>query len=232
MKIKNLIIIILAVIAFSFFSGRLSSLGERKSLNRAISSLNEEIKVHVVTISGLEQTSYEKDQIILTKTQAIDLGVLEVDRLKKLGIRKATQVTRIEGQLTAARDSIPTNAQVIHDTVFVDSGNTKNYTQLPVGFKYKDQHLILEAGIDINGLGRFYVNAPVSFVATLGNKRTGVFSSDPIVSITTPSPYLTIQDIQMVNIQKTHWYDPWYVPVAAGAVTGIILWEVARSLLK
>ena len=137
-----------------------------------------------------------------------------------------TQITKLEGQLSAARDSIDLDSVVfVTDTVFVDSGESENHTyvQLPFQWEYSDQWLNLHTGIHENKQAWFNLTAPVKLEITLGNRK-GVGVS----SVTTTSPYVKIDDFTVVNIQEHKWYNQWYVPIAGGFVggvaTGFLLW--------
>ena len=239
MKIKNWIILFLAIITLSFFSGRLSSLGERNAQNQALMHLNDSITVYSVTIGELEQTVYEKQQLILSHEQAVALGILEQDRLKKLNLRKGAQVTRIEGQLIAARDSIPLGFELhpipeipIEGPSEGAPGETKNTVQLPVSFTFTEQYLKLNAGIGINKQGWFDLTAPTPLVVTLGDRRDGLFKSSPTITVTTQSPYITVTNLESVDTRKIKWYQKWWLPAGTGFGVGLVSYYLISGFFE
>jgi hypothetical protein len=110
----------------------------------------------------------------------------------------------------------------VTDTVEVEPGEGKTYAILPFSWEYNDQYLGLKTGIRENKTGWFDLNAPVKLDITLGDRK-----GKPIAAVTTPSPYITITDFNVVNIQKETWYMKPWVPWAGGAAGGFIAgWAV------
>ncbi|KKL26944.1 hypothetical protein LCGC14_2390200 [marine sediment metagenome] len=241
MKTKHILILLLASFLAFFLLGRWTTSGIRNSQNQALIALTDTLSVRSVTIGGLEQTLWEQKQINVTQKQAIAMNLIEHDRLKKLGLRNGAQITKIGAQLVAARDSIPLDFE-LHPITEIPiegpsegvnegaPGETKNTVQLPVSFTYTEQYLKLNTGIGTNRLGWFNLAASTPLTVTLGNKRTGLFRSTPVVSVTTPSPYLQITDIQMVNTDVKKWYDSWVLPVGAGFGIGVATYYLASGL--
>jgi hypothetical protein len=224
MKTKNLLLLIAAIIALSFFLGRWSTSGLRSTQYDEISELRDVMKIYQVELRDREQTIYEKDQILGTQREAIKAGILERDLLKATNIKKATQITQLKARLQAAIDSIP-----ISDTVFITvdnedgSGEVKTYAQLPFSWDYSDQWISLQTGITLQKQGWFQLEAPTGFSIVLGGK-----DGKQVAAVTTPSPYVSITDFNVVRLKEEKWYyKPWVPAVggfAGGVVTGWLIW--------
>jgi len=226
MKTKHLIIIIIALIAVSYFCGILTTKAIRNSQANEILQLTDSMTVYTTTIDSLEQYVYEKDVVIGTKEQAIQAGILEQDRLKALNLARLRQITRLIAELNAAKDSIP-----MPDTMFitvpyttVGSGEGEStYLKIPFSTGFNDEYIGLDFGVDKNKTSWFDLDAKVPLVITLGDK-----GRKQVASVTTPSPYIRITDYNVVNIHEEKWYHKTWVPVAGGAIGGLglgyLLW--------
>jgi hypothetical protein len=225
MKVRTLVILVLALITVSFFAGRWSTSGLRSAQYDQISAQDTIIKVYQRELNGRDQTIYEKNQLLGTQREAIQAGILERDLLKATNIKKATQITQLKAQLQAAIDSIP-----ISDTVFITvdnedgSGEVKTYAQLPFSWDYSDQWISLQTGITLQKQGWFQLEAPTGFSIVLGGK-----DGKQVAAVTTPSPYITVTDFNVVRLNQEKWYyKPWVPAVggfAGGVVTGWLIWR-------
>jgi len=225
MKIKHTLIIVLSLILVTFFAGRMSTLSSRNAQNEQLAHLSDSLRVYEARIAGVDQDVYEKLAIIATQEEAIAAGLLEQDRLRALGMRRAAYIARVNAELDAARDSIILPDSIfITDTIVAPGEGQNNYAKLPFSWEYNDQWVELTTGIDEYKLGSFELNANVPLVLTLGPKDSG----RDAIAVTTLSPYVTISDITLVNIREQKWYDEWYVIPAASATLGLglgyLLW--------
>jgi len=230
MDLKHFLIVVLAIIGLSFFVGRLSTSSTRSAQNAQLLALTDSISTYHTTIGGLQQTVYEKDQLIVTYKQALDMNLIEQDRLKKLHLQKISQVTRLEAHLKAARDSIDLGKDsvvFVHDTV-----TNELYVRLPLQWSYNDTYLDFKTGVGTDRAGWFDINAKLPGTITLGLQKDGFLKRKPVASFTTPNPYVTLSDIQVVNIQDIKWYDHWYVQAGAGYVLGVLTPVIINTFLK
>ena len=220
MKTKHVILLVLSLVIMSFFAGRYSTLRTRSGQYDEISQLTDVMTVYQREINGREQTIYEKNQILTTKKEVIKAGLLENDRLKALGIKKATQITKLDGQLIAARDSIDLEGQVefVTDTVVVSGEAKNNYVKLPFSWGYKDDYLYFDTGIKEDKNGWFDLDARVPIDITLGGK-----DGKQVAAVSTPSPYLRITDFNVIRLQEENWYYKPWVPTAGGVIGGLSL---------
>jgi hypothetical protein len=225
MKTKNLLLLIAAIIALSFFLGRWSTSGLRSAQYDEISELRDVMKIYQVELRDREQTIYEKDQILGTQREAIKAGLIDNELLKALNIKQATQVTTLKGQLAAARDSIDLSGNdsivFVTDTV---AGNAENYIKLPFSWPYSDEYLQLTTGIRENKQAWFNLNAALPLTITMGGK-----DGRQVAAVSTPSPYVSITDFNVVNVQKQnffykHQWIPWTGGFVGGVAAGWAIW--------
>lgn len=225
MKTKHVILLILALILASFFAGYMVTWKKRTAAYGQLAALTDSISYYRAEIGGLERQVWEKQQLVATKEEAIQAGILEQDRLKALNLRYATQVTKLQGELKAAIDSIPLpDTLFVTDTITEGSGEAKSYLMLPFSWEYSDQYINLRTGVRENRTGWFDLNAPITLDITLGGRK-----GQNVAAVTTPSPYVSITDFNVVNIQEQnilyrHKWIPWAAGYAGGVVTGWAIW--------
>jgi len=217
MKIKYVLIAFLALFIGAIFLGRCTTMEERTRLNDAILALRDTVSHHEVTIDGLKHQVFEKDQIILTEREAKKAGLLEINRLKALNIKHVNQITVLQAEIKSGQDNLP-----IPDTVFktitVSTGPAK-YVSLPFKTNYKDDYINLSTWIEETGTWGFDLYQPLDLNITAGDKKVGFLKTEPTVIVDTPNPYVTINNIDYVNVQKRKlkWWQQ-------SAIT-IVVWE-------
>lgn len=219
MKTKHFLILILAVMALSFFAGHMVTWKKRNASYTHVLALTDSISHYEVAIGDFEEQVWEKDQLIGTQEQAIEAGILEIDRLKALKMKYITQITKLEGQLRAAVDNIPLpDTLFVTDTVEVGSGEGKTYLKIPFSTGYNDEYIGLDFGVKENKTWWWDLDAKVPLTITLGGKK-----GKSVASVTTPSPFVRITDFNVVQIQEENWYyrNPW-IPYAVGGAGGFI----------
>lgn len=225
MKTKNFLILILALILVSFFAGHMITFKKRNAAYGQVMALTDSISAYTVVIDDLETRVFEKQQVIGTMEQAIAAGILEEDRLKALNMKHLSQISKLEGELKAAIDSIPLPDSIfVTDTIETGPGEGKTYAILPFSWEYKDQYLGLKTGIHEDKTAWFDLEAQVSLYITLGDIK-----KKPVAAVTTPSPYVTITDFNVVNIQEQtllykHPWIPWAGGFVGGVASGWLIW--------
>ena len=128
----------------------------------------------------------KQEQLILTQKDAIELGLLELDKLKKI----KSQV-KIESQVRIDSVFLP-----FTDSIYI---TVKDTSFLSRKFSISKKHYsingsTLNKGIQIDSL--FIFN---DVKITLGNERLGIFKKNiPIVKVENSNPY--IKTINMNNI--------------------------------
>lgn len=214
MKTKYVLIAILALFAGAFFLGRSTTKSERTRLNGTILAIRDTISYHEVTIDGLKHQVFEKEQILLTEREAKKAGLLEVDRLKALNIKHVNQIAVLQAEIKSGQDNIPIPDTIIK-TITVSSG-PKKYVTLPFKTNYKDDYLSLSTWIEEKGTWGFDIKQPLDLTITAGEKKVGMFKTEPSVIVDTPNPYVTFNDIQYVSVQKRKlkWWQQSLITIA------------------
>jgi hypothetical protein len=158
----------------------------------------------------------EQEQIIISQKDAIELGILEIENLKKIkGQVKTITEIRI--------DSVPvpyTETIYISDTIY-----PKGVIEVPKRFNLTKEHysfngLILKEGLLVDS-----IVIPNEMKLTIGNKSGGIFrKSIPIVKLENTNPYLSTIDMKNVIIEdEKKFYDRKVFWLGVGLIGGIII---------
>lgn len=217
MKTKHVLIIVLALVAVSFFAGRYSTTHTRSAQYDRINDLTEVMSVYQVAVQGRDQTIYEKNQILASKKEAIEAGIIERDYLKALNLKSVRQITNLNAEISAYKDSLDLSGDsIVFVTDTVASGEVKNYAQLPFSWDYSDQYLSLQTGINQEKQGWFQLEAPTGFSIVLGGR-----DGKQVSAVTTLSPYITVTDFNVVRLKEEKWYYKPWVPATGGVIGGL-----------
>ena len=159
-------------------------------------------------------------KIILSQKQSLEAELIEKERLKALNIKRLDQIASLNAEIITIRNNIPI-ADTIKIIKTVETGPRK-YIQVPFKNKYNDRYINLTTYINDNGTWGFDIYQPLDLTITSGQKRTGFFKTEPTVFVDTPNPYVTINDIQYVNIneKKLKWWQQ--------SLITIIAWECVK----
>ena len=133
----------------------------------------------------------EQQQIILTQKDAIEQGLLQVEKLK-----------RVNSQTRVVTEVVLDTIVITHvDTMlkFVD-GNS--YLRLPQNYRFNDEFMSLDAKIDEVGLNLDNISIQNENIVTIGYKRYGLFKPlTPIVEVRNTNPYIVTQSVSNVVIE-------------------------------
>ena len=225
MKVRTIIILVLTLVVVSFFAGRYSTSHVRSAQYDEISQLTDVMTVYKREISGHEYTIYEKTQIIASKNEAIGAGIIDRDHLRVLNLKGVRQITKINAEFSAYKDSVDLSGDsvvFVTDTI-IGSGEVKNYVSLPFSWNYEDDYLTLSTGIRNNKQAWFDLSAQLPITITLGGR-----DGRQVAAVSTPSPYIVINDFNVVNLREIHWKDHWSLPaglgVLGGVTAGFLIW--------
>jgi hypothetical protein len=205
-KTRTWVIAILIAIGGIFFLGWY--LGHKKAnraLNALISSQNATINRYVVKIGGDSVYIAEKEQEILTKKQAIKNGELEREELRKLNLKQANELTRLQLRIDTLLTNVTHNGQIIE----ILNSQIANYKPandtitkqkailLPFSFEKKDEWLNL-AG-NFNNQGKLDISLKLDVPLDIW---TGVdkLTKLPIAKVSTKCPYLGILSINSIKM--------------------------------
>ncbi len=172
-----------------------------------------------VTINEQGEKIAEQRQIILTKDQAIQQGLIENTRLKKIKSQvKIITRTKIE------KEFIPFNDYDIFD----DTWDEEKLISVPKSFKMLNEYYwiggrIIKKGIEIDSI-QFFNRMTI----TIGDKKLKGFKNIlkrriPTVEIVNESPYISIEGLQNVVIKKRRkrWYETAAFKIGVGFGLGI-----------
>jgi hypothetical protein len=221
-KSKRVLFIVAVVVAFfmlAFVAGRCSTRQERDNQMNNLLALQDTVHASVVTINGLKSTVFEKQSLILTQKQAIDVGIVEQERLKKLALKEIATNAELEGTIKVLRDSLKLVPGTTIITVKDSSGITADYVKIPftlLNEEEKNLHLI--AGMNLNKTAYFDLTVPFTGTMTVGYKKAGLFKTTPVGVFTTTNPYIRINTMDVVIIQQPKdVFSKWWFHMALGA---------------
>lgn len=195
---RNLIIAILIALTGIFLLGRY--LGQQKGERVAehnINTLNDLIKEYVIDINGLKKQVSEKDQLILSQKQAIDVHLIEKSELKKLHFKAVSEVTSLKAQIAILKDSLAHTGTV----VIVEDCDSVGYSypviKLPFTFKEINDDYSLSGAFSETGIMNVDLNVPIALDVWSGREKG---SKDYKVVVTTPNKVVKITELRSVKL--------------------------------
>jgi hypothetical protein len=85
-----------------------------------------------------------------------------------------------------------------------------------------EKYLQLKAGMNVNRSAYFSLSTPFSGNMIVAYKKTGLFKTTPTGIFTTPNPYITISNMDVVIIQEPKaWYTKWWLHMAVGGAAAL-----------
>ena len=212
--------LLIAMLCFSVWDG-CQSKKEARDFGNQMSEYNVKEQGFITTISRQGKKITRQNQIILTNKQAIQQGLIENTRLKKI----KSQV-RIITRVKIEKEFIPFNDYDIFDDVgYLD---TEKMISVPKPFKMLNEWYwiagrIVKKGIEIDSI-QFFNRMTI----TIGDKKLkglrNVFKHRiPTVEIVNESPYVSVEGLQNVVIKKRRkrWYETTTFKVMVGFGMGL-----------
>lgn len=219
-KIKTYTILGLLIIVIGFLVW--DGCNSRKQLTdfeNQMAQYNVKEQGFKVTINEQGQKIAEQRQIILTKEQAVQQGLIENTRLKKIKSQvKIITRTKIE------KEFIPFNDYDLFD----DTWDEEKLISVPKPFKMLNEWYwiggrIIKKGIEIDSI-QFFNRMTI----TIGDKKLKGFKNIlkrriPTVEIINESPYVSIDGLQNVVIKNKpkKWYQTTAFKVMVGFGLGV-----------
>tara|TARA_R110002020_G_scaffold25831_3_gene83586 strand:+ start:486 stop:1100 length:615 start_codon:yes stop_codon:yes gene_type:complete len=156
----------------------------------------------------------EQEQIILSQSDAIKQGLLEVNRLK-----------RISSQVRIVTETVIDTIIVSHTDTVIQVINGDSYLKLPQSYSFNDEFLILNATISDVGLSIDNISIFNDNTVTVGYKRNGFLKPlSPVIQIKNTNPYMLTQSVSNVVIEeKTDLLHDKRAWGAVGFVIGILI---------
>jgi len=201
-KTRILIGAILIAICGIYFAGGVSARKKADRLTHALSvAKNDNLLVidsYEVEIGGLKRQVYEKEQLILTKNEAIKTGYLEKERYRKLYLNSISHVADLTIEISILKDSLT------HTGVIVSVPDPVTHAEapailLPFTFQKYDRWIKLDGTFDTKGNMYYSLLLPdIDIDLTIGTKK-----QQPVISAMTSYPYITSINISSVQVVRT-----------------------------
>jgi hypothetical protein len=198
LKNKYLIFALLIAITGTFLLGKyFGRVRAEKASEHTINTLNGLIKEYTIDINGLKKQVSEKDQLILTQKQAIDIHLIEKSELKKLHFKAVNEVTRLKAQIAILQDSIA-HTGVVYIVEDCDSvGYSYPVIKIPFTFREENEYYTLSGGFSEVGIMDIDLNVPISLNVWTGIEKG---SKDYKAVVTTTNPHVKITGLESVKL--------------------------------
>ena len=194
---KYLILALLIALGGVFFLGRyIGKARADKSLERTVNTLNGLIKEYTIDINGLKKQVSERQQLILSQKQAIDIHLIEKSELKKLHFKAVNEVTRLKAEISILKDSLSHSGNVVIIEPCDSVGYSFPVIKLPFTFKDGSEDYTLSGGFSETGIMNIDLNVPVPLDIWTGpDKLTKGYK----VVVTTPNKVVKITELRSVK---------------------------------
>ena len=214
-KIKKVYVFgaLIGIFLIIFLLGRLSTHRERLIADRILSAAEDTINQYEATINNQKKQVTELSQIVTTKEQAIELGLIEKDKWKKLYYKTIESNTELSAQVSILIDSIKAiKPQIIYITNDPEVDSIPCVV-IPYDWVFVDKYVKAVGHVDRQAQTTLNLEMPVEFDVVIGNKKKG---NVPAVTILESNPYLYVTGIKSVKVVDNKWYNNRWLPFIAG----------------
>jgi hypothetical protein len=219
---QNIIIVCIAVglILVAFICGKCSTRHERSQQIANLAASRDSIIASYIVINGLKNSVSVRDAIIVTKDEAIQVGLLEQDRLKKLHLKEIITNAELQGNIQILKDSLKLLPGTTFITIKDTNGISSDYIKIPVTIIDEiSKWITISAGVHANKQAWYDLDVPVTGIMTIGYQKTGFLKTKPVGIFTSENPYLLINQMDITIIQdKQKWFQKWWVHTLGGIV--------------
>ena len=200
---------------------------------------------HRATISALDSTSTAFEvyrlktnvrvsaqrAIILNSRDAINLGLIEINRLEELNIKKAEVNIRLTERIAIPEKEAEYDKPPV--IVYLDSSDTNmdittKYVQIPMGFGYSDKWVNLHAIVDETPVFDTIIFWSYPEITLAWQKQGFLKKKQRKIFYTNENPYVTVTDMSNVVIEEPK---KWYQTDIAKVSGGIVAFELLRMFL-
>lgn len=187
------IVAFLALLTASYFIGRYyANKSHQAELNNYI-ALQDTVRNYQTKIKGLEVRVFETKRVVLSQADAIKVGLVEKEALRKLNIKTLSELTSLKMQLNIARDSVSHSGQI----VYIDTNKQKPAMLLPFTFGDTTKHFVFSGGFNSVGKMNYKFDIPALKLDIYGGvDKKGVAK----LSVTTDNPYIKFSEIKSTKI--------------------------------
>jgi hypothetical protein len=213
---QRLLIIGLIVLCIFLIWGAWSKNAEMQDYKDQMMLFKDKEQVFIETENANGEKIAEQQQIIMTQKDAIDNGLLEIDKLKK-----------VKSQVRFVTKTIVDSVFVpfsLEDTTNLD-GLTFEMIKVPQPFSLTDEWYSLSGKVQKKGLFLDTLSFNNKTSVTIGMESRGIFKSPrPVVVLKHENPYTYTSEMNNVVIEnKLRFYDKKSFWFGTGAVIGIII---------
>lgn len=188
-------ILLLVVVALLFFQN-CQRQKDYDRVRQALIATQAETQVFEETINENNEKIASQAQIILTQKEAIDAGLLEINRLKN--VKSQVQVV--------------TNTLV--DTIYAEFDPPADTTRPDQRtFSILDEWYSMNGVVDVSSIAIRDLQIKNEFTLTIADKKLGFFKTpQPSVILVNKNPYTSTQEMQnIVVVKKERFYrKPWF----------------------
>ena len=209
-------LIVLGIIILLFLIwGNYNAWAKISKFQKVITDLKDKKQTFSIKALADGKTIAEQEQLILSQKEAISLGLIEIENLKKVKSQvKFVTNTKI--------DSVVIN---FTDTVEIIKRDSITYVPVPQLFKMSDKWFNFNATLNKKGLvidSLLFIN---KFDVTIGYKKRSIFrQAEPIVLLKNHSPYTNTIEMNNVIVQEEKkFYDRKGFWFGCGAFFGLLL---------
>jgi len=222
---KKYLYITLAILIASlviFYAGGVSARKKADRLTHALAVARIDnllvIDSYEVEIGGLKRMVYEKEQLVLTKNEAIKTGYLEKERYRKLYLNSISHVADLTIEISILKDSL-THTGVIVSVPDPVTHDERPAILLPFTFQKYDRWIKLDGTFDTKGNMYYSLLIPdIDIDLTIGTKK-----KQPVVSAMTSYPYISSINISSVQVVKPdRFYNKTWFKVGIGFAGGVV----------
>jgi hypothetical protein len=204
------LVFVVILLSFKVFSDR----SEFNSFKSQISRFEKGELEYQQIIDKNGDKIIEQGQVILTQKDAIEQGLLKVEKLK-----------RVNSQTRVVTEVVLDTIVITHVDTMLKFVDGDSYLRLPQNYRFNDEFMSLEAKIDEVGLSLDNISIQNENIITIGYKRYGLFKPlTPIIEVKNTNPYIVTQSVSNVVIEKKvdifHDKKTWGM---AGFVLGVLI---------
>lgn len=165
-------------------------------------------------LNGKGEKIIFQDQIILSQKDAINQGLLEINRLKK-----------VKSQVNIVTETRIDTFIVNHTDTIVEYFEGEAFLKLPQTYNYFNQHLSFAAEISEYGLQVNNISILNTSTITIGYKNNGLFKKRvPVVELINSNPYVNTNSIGNIVIEeKERLFNNPKVWGSVGLILGLII---------
>jgi hypothetical protein len=195
--------------------------------SRLISQLGEyKLKEKVFEVKRLEDSSTlaSQTQTIMTQKEAIELGLLELEKSMKevqSQVKQKSTITIIEKQVPFIPDGYVDTIGLVRNES--GDGIRRDSIAVPTRFKVNEKWFNIDGLVNKEGLTIDSLAIPNKTIVTIGYKKAGFLnlSKDAIVQVKNENPYVNVTGLDNIVIKKKKkiWQNP-LVHIGVGVVLG------------